>query len=450
MICKFRKYSLLACLLLVTAVSCFRDDHFNENTGGASSSGRRISEDTRSIPEYKRHVVLMVAGGRNNLSSYIRSDMGNLATSPLPGDFLSDPVLLVLSRLNGPGMTSSDPNPAILYRLYTDHGGIVHKDTVKTWEGFAPLFGDNTLREALRYIQDNYPAGNYGMVLSSHGSGWLPSGYYNKPAEYEHLHPVPSAAGALRSVRRTAAEEEFPPIPAWPPVKSIGQDVDNGVSVEMELADFCSAIPSQMEYILLDACLNGGVEVAWALREKTKLVGFSPTEVLAYGFDYTKLADRLCRMTPEPETVCRDYIAQYKEDSSMPWATISLVDTREMTPLATLCKTLFEKYRTQLRSLDGALVQRYYRYNRHFYYDLKDILVKAGITAEEEAALDAALARCVVYKENTEWFFTPQDDGFQLQNCCGMSMYLPSMGTAVLDYFYKQNVGWNQATELVK
>ena len=46
----------------------------------------------------------------------------------------------------------------------------------------------STLREVLGFVKDNFPAKGYGMVFSSHGSGWLPAGYYSEPDKFERAH----------------------------------------------------------------------------------------------------------------------------------------------------------------------------------------------------------------------------------------------------------------------
>jgi hypothetical protein len=99
--------------------------------------------------------------------------------------------------------------------------------------------------------------------------------------------------------------------------------------------------------------------------------------------------------------------------------------------------------------MSGLQVQGYFRYNRHYYYDLKDILVNAGISAEEEALLQRALDNCILYKAATPSFMLGSS-GFYINHYSGLSMYLPSMGSDYLDNYYRTHLAWNQATRLVK
>jgi len=414
------KNRITALLVLLFAVcSCFKDPNFDSGFPGADNGGRNQPE--RGYSEPTRRVMIMVSAGFNSLSNYLSQDLLDMEQGYLPdGTSYSDDVVLVLSRLPQSYGDYSVECPPVLYRLYLDRENFVKRDTLKIWADDTPLCQKETLEDALSFIQRKFPAKGYGMVLSSHGSGWLPQGYYSDPSKYEK-----SSGKGFRS---------------------IGQDIVGTGSVELELKDFADAIPMHMDYILLDACLSGCVEVAWQLRDKTDMVGFSPTEVLADGFDYINLTRRLLASVPDPVDVCREYFEYYdSKTGSSRSATITAVDTRQMEPLADICRTLFEKYRSSILALDGDDVQGYFRYDRHYFYDLKDILVQAGISWMEEAELDAALDACILYQAATPYFLE-----IPLNRVCGLSMYLPSMGTDFLNHFYKDQIAWNDATLLVK
>lgn len=425
-------------LISILALSCAKDSYFDMDTSGRDENSPAPESKGRLSPSVNSHVMIMISGGRNSLSSYLSMDLEELENSEIPtGIYASDDILVVLSR-NGSDKTAD--SPAALYRVYKDHNENVIRDTLATWGGFTPIFGGNTLKDALKMVVDTYPGRNYGIVLSSHATGYLPDGYYKDPATYEKEH-----GGTPNSLFSVGKGYHFPPIPDYPAVKSIGQDDDANSPVEMELRAFRDAIPCRMDYILFDACLMGGVEVAYELRDKADVIGFSPTEILADGFDYDLITSRLLKDEPDPVQVCRDYFNQYTGPDGN--ATISAVSTEHLDALASVCRDLFEKYREEMKSVNAGKIQRYYRLERHFFYDLRDILVKSGASEEDIAALDAALSQVVIYKEHTATFLgiSISDNTYS-----GLSMYLPSMGSAILDNFYKENLDWNTATQLVK
>lgn len=411
--------------LLALTVSC-RDVNFDPIPSGGTDP---YQPTRRTEVEQTRNVMIMVSGGHNSLSSYLTADLIEMADGFLPqGTYLSANVLVVLSRLPVNGFsTTSVP---VLYRLYEGSDGKPVRDTLKRWGTEDRLFGDTVLKDALQTVQNRFPAKSYGMVLSSHASGWLPPGYYDKPSVFEG---------------NSGNQEVFSH-------RSIGQDKDNNDSVELDLMSFVDAIPYHLSYLVLDCCLSGGVEVAWALRGKVDKVAFTQTETMAEGFDYSAIVQRLVGSdTPDPLGVCQDFYNYYIQQSGMMQsATISLVETQRMDALGALCASLFEKYRSSIQALQDSQVQGYYRFDRHFFYDFRDILVKAGIDDGELAQLDDALSQCILYKAATPWFMRGGVDAFQIKTHSGLSMYLPSMGSTYLSNYYKENIEWNHVTHLVK
>lgn len=410
--------TLLAVLLVATA--CSKDAGFEMGISGADSASRSSSERAYSMPS--RRVMVMISAGYNSLSGYLSEDLKDLESGYLPeGTYFNADVLLVLARLPKSAGDYASPSAPVLYRLWANRSGEVQRDTIQIWGGDTQLCTRETIHEALSTTQKKYPAQSYGVVFSSHGSGWLPPGYYTDPSKFE------PSSGSQWSLR------------------SIGQDKTPTGGTEMSLEDFADAIPMHLDYCLIDACLSGCVEVAHALKGKADIVGFSPTEVLADGFDYKNITTHLFARPLDPVEVCREYFAYYNAQSgSSRSATITAVDTRKMDALEAVCKELFEAYRPILKTMSGDNVQGYFRYDRHYFYDLRDILVQAGISEQEKARLDAALSQFIVYQAATDYFLS-----IPLKRVCGLSMYLPSMGSTYLNKYYKENISWNQATELV-
>ena len=411
-------WTLLAVLLVATA--CSKDAGFEMGISGADSASRSSSERGYSMPS--RRVMVMISAGYNSLSGYLSEDLKDLESGYIPeGTYFNADVLLVLARLPKSAGDYASPSTPVLYRLWANRSGEVQRDTIQVWGGDTQLCTRETIHEALSTTQKKYPAQSYGVVFSSHGSGWLPPGYYTDPSKFE------PSSGSLWSLR------------------SIGQDKTPSGGTEMDLNDFADAIPMHLDYCLIDACLSGCVEVAHALKGKADIVGFSPTEVLADGFDYKNITTHLFARPLDPVEVCREYFAYYNAQSgSNRSATITAVDTRKMDALEAVCKELFEAYRPILKTMSGGNVQGYFRYDRHYFYDLRDILVQAGISEQEKTRLDAALSQFIVYQAATDYFLS-----IPLKRVCGLSMYLPSMGSTYLNNYYKEHVSWNQATELV-
>lgn len=386
-------------------------------------------------------VLLFYAAGYNSLSSFLKDDFNELKTGYVPGDNDGGDVLLAYVHLK-----SSNSAPALVH-IYKDKKDRVVTDTLVRYEQGTVSSSASQLAKVLDHVKVNFPAEKYGMVFSSHSTGWLPAGYYTNSDKYESGQLAAaglfSASGSLRPVPYEAPEYD----PSDPLTRSIGQDAVGSLSYEMELADFVGAIPMYMDYILFDTCLMGGIEVAYEFRDVCGKIGFSQAEVLAEGLDYKTLTRHLFLAdNPMPEKVCEDYFAYYdKETGVMRSATISCVDCSKLDPLAHVCSRLFTAYSDQINTLDPDKVQRYYRSDYHWFYDLKSILIEAGINDDELKELDAALDGCVTYKAATPSFM----GRFDIDVFSGFSMFLPSDGGDRLKEFYK-TLEWNIDTGLVR
>lgn len=439
-----------AAVAILSLASCSKDslhgDGFSHEYGPSREPVNRVETHEQ------RNVLLLYSAGHNSISSYLTEDIEDLQQGWIPGDSRNENILLVYSH-QVKDKTYAKPSSPTLTRLSKDAQGNIIRDTLKVYPGDTRSATAGQLHEVLSYVQDRFPANGYGMIFSSHATGYLPEGYYSKPEDYVFT------GGKGMMYRAGKRVFEATPIPyhepehdpSLPAVKSIGQDLiktsGTSMSYEIELGDFAEAIPMKLDYILFDACLMGGVEVAYELRGKCRYVGFSQAEVLAEGFDYKAIASHLIGSdTPDPKAVCEDYFLQYDIQSGIyRSATISMADCSQMEPLAETCRELFEKYRDQIARLKPNTIQQYYRFDYHWFYDLTDIVAKAGATAEELEDLQDALNKCIVYKASTPEFM----GSFRIDTFSGFSMYLPCNGSRELDKYYK-TLEWNKATGLVE
>ncbi|MBO6045958.1 MAG: hypothetical protein J6P69_08955 [Bacteroidales bacterium] len=393
-------------------------------------------------------VLILYSGGYNSLRDYLYEDIQDLKKGYAP-TLKSDKAFLVVSHLavkRGDYRTETSPQ---LIRVFSDKKNGVVLDTLKSYNG--TLSEKSTMNSILSDIKRQFPSKHYGMVFSSHASGWLPVGYYNNPDYYEPSH----SAGRKGSAAPVFPKGTYPFIepelqPGEPLTKSLTMTNGTTLATEMEIAEFKDAIPMHLDYFLLDACLSGGIEVAYEFKDVCDQIGFSQDDILADGFDYKNLAGHLLESSgQDTRAVLDDYYQQYaaKTDRNDRSATISLVDCTKLDAVASLCATLFSKYSTAIAGLDPSTVQRYYRYDKHWFYDMEDILVKAGISESEHKSLTSALNDCILYKAATESFL-PGYGGFKIDTFSGLSMYLPCNGSTYLDSFYK-DLAWNKATLLV-
>ena len=446
------RYRIAAVMLSMAVISACESsfDFYLEFAHTVPSVDRGEDMGVREMSEEVRNVLLLYSAGFNSLSGFLSEDINDLMSGAIPMGSRSKDVLLVYSHRTVRNGAYSTPNPPILMRVYKDMRGEIVRDTLLTCNESVHSADPAQLNTILTYVKNNFPAKTYGMIFSSHATGYLPTGYYSNPNGYVYA-PAMSMMSGNSGVGRGVPYVEPVRDPSLPMVKSVGQDqvgaYGSYLSYEIQIEEFARAIPMYLDYILFDACLMGGVEVAYELSGKCGLVGFSQTEVLAEGFDYQALPTHLLSGgTPHPESVCKDYFEYYDRQSGIyRSATISLVDCNRLEPVAEICAELFDKYSIGIVSLNPMNVQRYYRGDYHWFYDLVDIVAKAGASEEEIAELNEAIDDCMVYRAATPEFM----ESFRIDSYSGFSMYLPSDGSLELDKYYR-TLKWNIATGLVE
>ena len=264
-------------------------------------SGCQCSRINPDKPRQYDKVLILYSAGYNSLRNYLYEDIQDLKNGYAPG-IRDDEAFLVVSHLavsRGDYSTATSPQ---LIRIYSDKKKGVILDTLKSYNG--NLSEKSTMNTILSDIKKQFPTAHYGMVFSSHATGWMPVGYYNNPKDYEPSQSAGrkgSSAHALPDGAYPYLEPEL--LPGEPLTKSLTMTNSVSTAVEMELVDFKDAIPMHLDYILMDACLCGGIEVAYELKDVCDQIGFSQAEILADGFNYKNLAGHLLgprERTPEP------------------------------------------------------------------------------------------------------------------------------------------------------
>lgn len=261
-----------------------------------------------------------------------------------------------------------------------------------------------SLESALKVTATLFPAKETGLMLWSHATGWLPEGYYANPA-----------------------------------VRSFGNDS----GVEMDLKELKEALPYKLSFIIFDACLMGGIEVAYELKDSTDHIIFSPAEILAAGFPYSKIMGHIFESPTDLQAVAEEYYNFYQNQSSNNYATISLIKTSELESVAEISKAIFAGNREKIQSVDVNTLQRYFRNNKHWFYDFRDFIGRIAEPGQMEE-FDAALDKAVLYKAATDYFMD-----LPIRKYSGMSIYVPVPENETL-YTYYRTLEWNKACGMIE
>ena len=362
--------------------------------------------ETEEIVVVKRpKTVLLYMVANNNLSYDAENSISRLQNGYIPAE---EGNLLVYKHCAG-----MDP---VLLHIKKGEEGTVVADTAYR---FPPRVSatKSALTQALNVTQALFPADSYGLILWSHGTGWIP--------------PLASSSSAAQEQRSGSCPE-----------RTFGLDG----KVELEIRDLAQAIPYKLSFMLMDACFMGGIETAYEVKDSVDYYIGSPAEILTESFPYHKIMQHIFKSTPDYAAVCKEYYDYYNAKSgSERSATVALMDCSKLAEVAEVAKRVFDQYGERIASLDLSLLQPYFRgSSSKYFYDLKD-LVDAIADASLSAEFAAALERAVPYKAATPYFIE-----LPIRRFCGVSTYVPGnpADTKLADY-YKQ-YKWNQATGMIK
>lgn len=392
-----------------------------------------------------RRVFVLFSFGYNNLSYDLNEDIEEMIKGALPEYGPDKNVVLVLRHGTAKNSNYSLPSSPVLTQFYTKNGKII-RDTVKVYADTTVAARKTIVNDVLTIAKNRFPAKSYGMLISSHGTGWAPQGYCYSPPD--------KSSGTIWSLDSFGYSGPEKYHQERPILKSIGAHYNGNPanSIEIEIPELAEAIPMHLDYILFDACLMGCIEVAYELKDKCDQICFSQTEVLAGGMDYKNLLSVLFNHDDIDLTACAEnYFNMYK-DASLSWmrsATVSVVDCTKLDPLAETVAKLSEKIRAMAATTSRHSVQGYFqpRYDRYhgIFYDLEDIVAKSGATEEELAELRAALDECVLCKYATARFLNE----FAIKTHSGLSMYLYDSDREILNEYYK-TLKWEQKVRLIE
>ena len=125
-------------------------------------------------------VLLLYTAGYNNLSSDIGNNIKEICTTQMP---LQDGsrALLVFSHQAKTDYDYKTPVQPSLVRLSLDWQGQVVRDTVLTFDSSVSATDPDTFAQVMEFVRTHYESDHYGLIMSSHGTGWMPTGYYDHP-----------------------------------------------------------------------------------------------------------------------------------------------------------------------------------------------------------------------------------------------------------------------------
>lgn len=351
------------------------------------------SEDDPLIP--RDRVLLVYMDGDNNLSWEVTAKIDALCNA-------------WKNSLEGRLLIYKDASGAVPQLLeIVEEKGINVQKVLQTYEEENSA-SKEVLARVIRDVQTLYPVSSYGMFLFSHASGWLPEGRLGSPR---------SMSVDSRSILMD------------------GRD-------EMELADFADAIPDHtFDFIIFEACLMAGIEVAYELKDKTDYILASSAEIVSPGF--TEIYEKSLHYLFEPtanlpgfgKTVFNHINNLTGYECS---GTFSLIKTSAVAPLAAYVHGHCDY------SLANEL-DTYQRFGRssfsHLFFDFGHYYSSLLNTSDEKDELTRLLSDCVIWKAATPAFMNDYG-GFPIREHSGLTTYIIQDRYPILNDAYAE-LSWN-------
>ena len=355
--------------LAVTAVSC-----------GSSK------DEPEGQPSEHTIIVYMAACNSLGSNGCDQKDLVEIqeavANNPLPGQ-----VLVYRGDIDG---------NAKLYRVAAE-GLKPLRDYAS--DGLSSVHSERMIR-VLKDARTLAPAHSYGLVLWSHGNGWLQTGIEDNTSNDE-ARPTAWGEDRGRVMNITTLRRVLEQSGTW-------------------------------AYVYFDCCFMASVEVEYELRNTTPYIIGSATELLLDGMPYEKNIPRLFEYAAGGLVHAATNTFDYYNAKTSPkdrTCTISVVSTAALDDVATACRNIIASGKGKLP--EGFKQQPFMVESRCWFYDLRhyydglcqyiseDATRPEGQGTQLKTALDAALDRAVIYAAATPRLW----NRISLEYHCGLSTY---------------------------
>ncbi|MBQ5663474.1 MAG: hypothetical protein IIV19_03470 [Bacteroidaceae bacterium] len=268
-------------VLCVVAQGCEKDETPLEDVNGPALE--RGDSTARTVLAY-----IMA---ENSLASNVVSDLREMkkGISSMPDN------CCLLAFVDGV------ENPYIC-RFYNSKLGESVCDTVYMFEEDFYSTDSAKFKDVLLWTLQEYPTNSLGLVMWSHGTGWL----YDK--------------NKTRSIGVDNGKNVYADI----------MSTSRWMEIE-ELAYVLNSLPVKKDFVFFDACFMQCVEVAYAMRESAEWIIGSPAELPADGAPYDKIMSYLFSFPFDAKGLIESYKAGYSDNNGV---VLSAVKSSEVEALA--------------------------------------------------------------------------------------------------------------------
>lgn len=299
----------------------------------ASCKESEIADET---PLPTTRAVFVYMGAENSLSRWAANDLEEMieGASLIPRDAK---LLVYVDDLRD--------NPRI-YEISR-----MRKDTVRlyTYPNSKCSADPAEMREVFSRMKTLAPAPEYGVVIWSHGCGWLPGVHrHNNGPQKSVIYDGHGSTADSRTCK---------------------------MGIE-EFAEAMTVLP-KLKFLFFDACLMQTIETDYALRDVADYIIASPAEIPGKGATYQRMFQHFFQKSFDPKAIAQQYYDDEKYAEShtgVGGVVISVVDTRQLEQFAQVTKKLVGG--AELRVNDAQLYWLFCGKTVDYpdYYDMKGVM----------------------------------------------------------------------------
>jgi hypothetical protein len=357
-----------------------------------------------------------------------------------------------------------------------DGGALATEQELGSFDSGDP---DNLI-ETAHWLFERHPAHRYGLVLWSHGTGWVPreiaavAKEARPAASVERGEPTERAsAPGSRVLFRSTLRELLRPRERRE--RAVLFDDGTGHSLDtLELArvtrNVAEAIGQPVDFLGMDACLMGNLEVAYEMRRSVRCLAASPELVPGHSWPYRDIfgavRDETDRSGADVAELVVDRYVRHYANHPPPAGDVTKValDLGRLEDLARPVEQLGTSLRADMNRLAGPLwkvqratrereTRRGARWQSKFNHHLWDLgSLAAGLAASPEVSADVERAANEVRAALTPGAGTVLAEGHYgdwFDATAGVSVYLIPAGSRRVSPWYgrlalAKDTGWGE------
>ncbi len=354
----------------------------------------------------------------DRMPSYLRSDFYEMMEGMKNVDDRKN-NLLVFSYLKG-------DLPYLIY-LQKNGAGKIIADTIKVYSRQNPL-KKKFMGEVIQYVMEQYPAKDYGLIMESHGDGWLQP---STPASRNNLRWFGSYGKTSMDIR--------------------------------DLREVLEQFP-QFNFLLLDACNMQTIEVVYELRNCAKYIISSPSEIPGPGGPYQKIIPVAFRNKANVSMdIANEYYKYYDYTQGAKgeyivdgfpnaWnnygVSVSVIKTSELESFAALTKEILPKYINPEKEISVSSILNYHGDENNYFRDFDGLISLVTNKNADYRRWSSAFNKIQIYFKTTPENYSKVKGSFKMDDAKGVTINTPEKNSSITYYrnfqWYKDG-GWQAA-----